>query len=86
MTTPDLVEPLPGTVLHLDDPQYRFGTGPIICRVLAVLGLLNLDDGPPWWHVRAECALGTPSHHGPWHDRELYVAGTAVRRAPPRHR
>jgi hypothetical protein len=70
-------------VLHLADAQYRFGAGPLICRVVDVLDLLHLDDGPPWWHLRGECAHGVRARHGGRHVRELYVVGTAVRRPGP---
>lgn len=75
----DRIRPARGLVLHLAVPDYRFGADPLICRVLDVLGLLDLDDGPPWWHLRGECARGVREHHGAWHIRELYVQSTAVR-------
>lgn len=75
-----LVQPARGMVLHLEDAQYRFGAGPIICRVIEVIDLLTLDGGPPWWHVRGECALGVRGHHGGWEVRELYVVSTSVHR------
>lgn len=72
------VPPAAGMLLLLAEKDYRFGIGPLLCRVREVLGPLRFDEGPPWWHLRADCANGTLAHHGGWHDRELYVISTAI--------
>jgi hypothetical protein len=79
----DPVSPAPGTVLRLTDDQYRFGVGPLLCRVQQVIGLVHIDDAP-WWHLRGQCANGTAAHHGPWSGRELYVISSAVTTPQPR--
>lgn len=70
--------PRPGMVLVLADDQYRFGVGPVLCRVIEVIAPVLFDE-VLWWHVGGECAYGTPDHHGGWQERELYVVGSAVR-------
>lgn len=74
----ELVAPTPGTVLHLTEQQYKFGRGPLLCKVQQVITLVLFDDHP-WWHLRGQCADGTAANHGGWHDRELYVIATALR-------
>ena len=54
-----LRRPDPGEVLVLADEQYRFGVGPLLSRVVSVLGVVGID-AEPWWHLRGECARGTP--------------------------
>jgi hypothetical protein len=66
-------------LLVLADEEYRFGVGSLLCIVHRVFAELDLDDGPSWWHLSAECAQGTLTHHGGWHLRELYVISSAVR-------
>ena len=66
--------PRPGMVLHLAEENYKFGIGPLICRVRAVIAPVTFDD-ELWWHLRGECANGTAENHGGWVDRELYVRG-----------
>jgi hypothetical protein len=41
----------PGQVLHLKDEDYQYGRGPMTLRVTAILGILQLSDGP-WVNVR----------------------------------
>lgn len=72
------VSPQPGVVLALAEDQYRFGVGPVLCRVMQVIAPV-LFDGVLWWHLRGECARGTAENHGGWQSNELYVIGTAVR-------
>lgn len=67
-------------VLVLGEQQYRFGVGPVICRVGEVIAPVLFDE-VLWWHMRGECANGTPDRHGGWLERELYVIASAVHRA-----
>lgn len=67
-------------VLTLADEQYKFGSGPMLCRILEVIAPVIFDN-VLWWHLRGECAEGTRAHHGGWHERELYVTDTALPRA-----
>jgi hypothetical protein len=76
------VPPGPGTTLHLTENQYKFGVGPLLCRVRAVIAPVEFD-GALWWHLDADCAQGTPEHHGGWTTRELYVPATAIPRPRP---
>jgi hypothetical protein len=69
--------PQPGMVLVLADDQYRFGVGPLLCRVVEVIAPVLFDE-VLWWHVSGECAYGTVQRHGGWQARELYVVGSAV--------
>lgn len=64
-------------VLALSDAQYKFGSGPVLCRSIQPVGPVIFDN-EPWWHVRAECAYGTRERHGGWHHRELYIIATAL--------
>ena len=64
--------PRPGMVLHLAEENYKFGIGPLICRVREIITLVHFDD-EPWWHMRGDCANGTADNHGGFVDRELYV-------------
>lgn len=74
--------PIPGMTLSLTEEEYRFGVGPILCRVRAVIAPVEFD-GALWWHLSADCAPGTPGHHGGWTTRELYVPATAIPRTRP---
>jgi hypothetical protein len=74
----DPTQPKPGMVLRLTDDQYKFGSGPLLCKVETVITPVQFD-GSPWWHLRGECAIGTQDRHGPWHLRELHVVSSAVR-------
>lgn len=78
MTAP--TPPVPGTTLRLDEEQYRFGSGPMLCRVRAVIAPVEFD-GVLWWHLSADCAPGTPENHGGWSTRELYVPAAVIPRS-----
>lgn len=84
MTGPvDAPRPAPGDVLELHEDHYKFGAGPLVCRVGAVIARVNLN-GRPWWHLRGHCKYGTVAtllDVVPWTERELYVDATVVR--PP---
>lgn len=64
-------------VLELAEEQYKFGRGPLLCRVVHVIAPVVFDE-VLWWHVQAECASGTRDNHGGWQDREVYVVDAAV--------
>ena len=68
-----------GALLVLGEAQYRFGLGPLLCRVVDVIAPVLFDE-VMWWHLRGECASGTPDRHGGWQIRELYVIACAVRK------
>jgi hypothetical protein len=66
-------------VLVLTESEYKFGLGPLLCRVRHVIEPVLFDE-VLWWHLAGECAHGTREHHSGWHDRELYVIDSAVDR------
>ena len=66
-----------GAVLVLREEQYRFGVGPLLCRVVDVIAPVRFDE-VVWWHLRGDCANGTPECHSGWQIRELYVIAAAV--------
>jgi hypothetical protein len=78
--------PVVGTTYHLEEPEYRFGTGPILARVTHVVGPVDFGAGgqvSTWWEVEAVCKPpGTPY---PGQPRQLYIRGDrlviAVQRA-----
>jgi hypothetical protein len=72
-----MVTPQRGMVLALAEPEYKFGAGPLLCRVMEVIAPVLFDD-VLWWHVRGECAYGTKERHGGWQSRELYVIDSVV--------
>jgi hypothetical protein len=63
----------------LTEEEYRFGVGPLLCRVRAVIAPVEFD-GTPWWHLTGDCAPGTPDNHGGWTTRELYVPDAVITR------
>lgn len=64
-------------VFALAEEQYKFGAGPLLCRVVEVIAPVLFDEAL-WWHLRGECADGTPDRHGGWLIRELYVPDAVV--------
>lgn len=64
-------------VLELADHQYKFGSGPLLCRILEVISPMIFDNAL-WWHVRGECAYGTRAHRTGWQERELYIVDSAL--------
>ena len=61
----------------LAEPDYRYGVGPIIARVVAVLEQVSYD-AERWWHVEAEVANGTPDRHGGWVQRTVYLRESSL--------
>ena len=59
----------PGQVLRVPEEHYRFGTGVLVLRVQAVLGVRHLDDGP-WLVVRGVEVHG-PGRDGPVREEVL---------------
>lgn len=79
-----VARPAPGDVLELGEDHYKFGAGPLVCRVGSVIARVTLD-GRTWWHVRGQCKRGTAAtllECVPWTDRELYIDAAAVRSRP----
>jgi hypothetical protein len=72
--------PRPGEAFELTEAQYKFGTGPLVCRVVGLIRAVEFD-GELWWHVRADCRPGlsaaTPSRSQDWCRRELYLIDDA---------
>ena len=66
-------QPQPSGTLRLSDTDYKYGVGPIACRVTRVIEPQSFGDGVIWWRVLGDCAQGTPEHHGEWRERELYI-------------
>jgi hypothetical protein len=69
-------EPKPGMLLRLKESDYKFGSGPLLCKVGRVIEEVILDDAS-WWRITGECASGTLDHHGGWRERELCVVSSA---------
>lgn len=80
-----MVTPQRGMVLALTDAEYKFGVGPLLCRVTEVITPVLFDE-VLWWHVRGDCAYGTQERHSGWQDRELYVIDYAISPARPTRR
>lgn len=59
-------------VFVLPEPDYRYGVGPIVARILTVVGPVEYR-GERWWSVTADVANGTPDNHGGWSHRGLYL-------------
>lgn len=69
-------------IYSLPEGDYRFGLGPIMARVVAVIRRVQFS-GAPWWQVDANVAYGSPDHHGDFgHVRSLYIRETAIRLGP----
>ena len=62
--------PVVGAAYLLHDEDYRFGTGPLLCRVVRVLRE-TVYDNEPWWEV--EAVVKPPMSPGPAYERQLYV-------------
>ena len=73
--------PRPGDVYELAEAHYRFGTGPLVCRVVRPIGPV-LFDGEPWWHIRGHIKHGTlatmDASPQQWQERELHVRASAI--------
>jgi hypothetical protein len=76
----DIPKPHPDDTFALAEPDYRYGVGPIVVRSVAVLTVVAYAN-EPWWHIDAEVANGTPSCHGGFIRRELYVRQAALPRS-----
>lgn len=70
--------PEPGQIFVLPESEYRYGVGPVIAHVTAVVGGVEYH-GEPWWHISGKVANGTPENHGGWQDRELYIRWATFR-------
>lgn len=62
------------------EDDYRYGVGPIVVRIIEVVGRVTYR-GEPWWHVAAHVANGVPDNHGGWQDREIYLRSTVLPRS-----
>lgn len=78
MTRPTPV-PVVGATYRLDEADYRYGRGPLIVRVTAVVAPVDYG-GESWWHVEAMCAV--PHLVGPGRPRTLYLRAAALRTHP----
>lgn len=74
MTRP-VPRPAVGATYRLDEADYRYGRGPLIVRVSAVLASVEYD-GEQWWHVEAMCAV--PKFTGPAGFRTVYLRAYAL--------
>ena len=74
------MQPEVGERFGLATEAYKYGVGPIYCRVKAVRGKWSFDDVHWWWHIDAEYAEGTERAHGPWQEGAFYVSFEAVER------
>lgn len=70
--TPAAGTPGINDVFVLSEPDYRYGIGPVLARVVKVIGCVEYH-GEPWWFVEADVADGTPENHGGWSHRQLYI-------------
>jgi hypothetical protein len=61
----------------LSDSSYRYGIGPIVLRVVEVIGRVTYRN-ETWWSVNGDVANGTPDNHGGWLDRHVYVREFAL--------
>lgn len=64
--------PRVGDVLVLPESEYRYGVGPVIARLHAVLEQVEYR-GEIWWYVSGQVANGDPENHGGFVTRDLYV-------------
>lgn len=62
--------PAVGATYLLDDEDYQYGTGPLLCRVTQVLRE-TVYVNEPWWEVEAMCK--PPTSPGPAYERRLYL-------------
>lgn len=69
------MKPEVGKVYRLNEPDYRYGTGPLAVRVTKVLREATYEDGA-WWEV--ECVARPPTYEGPGQERFLYVRASAL--------
>ena len=61
----------------MSEKDYLYGVGPIVVRVIAVIGEVAYR-GEPWWQVRGWVANGVPENHGGWVDREVYLRAAVL--------
>jgi hypothetical protein len=66
--------PVVGGTYQLGDADYRYGVGPLLITVTAIVTLADFGaEGrcERWWHVAA--IVKPPDYPGPGQERELYV-------------
>lgn len=71
-----------GDTYLLSDADYRYGLGPLLCRVTQVLMPVDYgEDGRVeiWWEVEAMCK--PPGTVGPAQTRQLYVRAAGISNA-----
>lgn len=66
-----------GPTFTVAEEDYLYGIGPIVVRVISVVGRVAYR-GEPWWLVVAHVANGVPENHGGWQEREIYLRSTVV--------
>lgn len=64
--------PRVGDVHVLPESEYRYGVGPVIARIHAVLEQVEYRN-EVWWYVSAQVANGDLSNHGGFVARDLYI-------------
>lgn len=62
-------------VYAVAEENYLYGVGPVVVRVMGVVGQVTYR-GEPWWLVAAHVANGVPENHGGWVEREIYLRST----------
>lgn len=78
MTAPDVPHVPAGTILQLDETDYRYGVGPLTLRVAAVLHVQQLADGP-WVYLRG-VTVRWDGRDG--EQRQVLVRAAALTRPP----
>ncbi|MFC7548003.1 hypothetical protein [Plantactinospora sp. GCM10030261] len=71
-----------GQVVHIPEPDYRYGTGELILRVTAVGQVEQLADGP--WLDLSGIELGEDGTSRRPYPRKALVRLSALRRQQPR--
>ncbi|GAB1640937.1 hypothetical protein [Krasilnikovia sp. MM14-A1259] len=67
-----------GATYEITEKDYRYGLGPLVVRVTAIVAEVEYD-GEPWWDVEAVARV--PGSVGPDGGRRLYLRATALRNA-----
>lgn len=65
-----------GDIYSLAENDYRYGTGPLVARVVEVVKEV-LFQNEPWWDV--EAVVKPPDTNGPGRERRLYVRAASLR-------
>lgn len=87
MTTPSGPAPAVGAHYYLTEADYKFGLGPLLARIMQVIGPVQFGEGGKnewWWRVETACTV--PGSVGNEQPRSLYVRAACLASAhrPPR--